>query len=84
MITLAQAFGYPSHPRYAPSPQQPPQPLQPQPLPHRPVDQLGQMLGVPGNVSGSQEFCNMVLFIAFGIFSVFVLDSIAKLAAKKG
>ncbi len=80
--------------QYSAQPQQPQQqPQQPQqqqqqqqqqpPSRGRTVDQLGQMLGISGNVSESQEFCNMILFIAFGIFAIFILDSLVKLAIRR-
>ena len=91
MIRLDQAFGtgalggyddrgmsYPA----APPPPAPPAPPAP-PTPSRTVDALGQMLGIPGDVSGSQEFCNMILFVAFGIFALFLLDSLVRLAVRR-
>lgn len=89
-IELSQAFGSTlteptkrymtsqSFPVPNPQPQPPPQPN-----PQKDVDHLGKILGMPGNVSGSQEFCNMILFIAFGIFALFIVDSLVKLALKK-
>ena len=50
----------------------------------QPQQQLGQMFGLPGHISDSQEFCNLILFIAFGIFSLYVLDSLVRLAIRKG
>ncbi len=90
MIALDKAFGFTlsKGPSYEAPAYQIPHPSTPQPAQQRQVssttvDHLGQMLGISGNVSGSQEFCNMILFIAFGIFSLFVLDSLVKLAIRR-
>ena len=39
-------------------------------------------MGMPPEVTDSTEFCNLILFIAFGIFALFGFDSLLKLAVK--
>lgn len=75
MMPLEQAFG-PLVPKKQSLP----------PVPPQPVDHVGQVLGLSGttNITGNQEFCNMILFIAFGIFALFILDSLVKIAIRKG
>jgi hypothetical protein len=84
MLELAQAYGQ----MYSP-PTEPPRAKETREhmeSQERRGDPLGKMLGLgdgEGQISQSQEFCNLILFIAFGIFSLFVMDSLVKLAARK-
>lgn len=75
---------YERAPRQTPAPQAPPQHQATQTAPPPAAEPMIELPGLSRQLLDSQEFSNALVFIAFGIFALLILDCFVRLAVSLG